>query len=158
VSVQDLIDLPALLLLVTANTTPVLVAILLGNGFPAPLDANRLWRDGRPLLGSHKTWRGLIAGTLATALMGALLSRGFVIGAAFGALALTGDLFSSFIKRRIGRTSGSPVPLIDQLPEALLPMIVLQGPLGLEALSILGTAAAFTILDMIASRLVSSPS
>ena len=89
--------------------------------------------------------------------MGALLSCGFVIGAAFGALALSGDLLSSFGKRRIGRPSGSWVPLVDQLPEALLPLIVLQGPLGLEAASIIGTAAAFTVLDMIASKLVSSP-
>ena len=150
-SIQDLFDLPALLLLVSANAMPVLMARLLGDKYAAPLDGNRLWRDGGPLLGSHKTWRGLVAGTLACALMGSLLSREFLIGAAFGALALTGDLFSSFLKRRIGRQSGSWVPLIDQLPEALLPMIVLQAPLRLTAASIIGTAAAFTILDMLAS-------
>jgi CDP-2,3-bis-(O-geranylgeranyl)-sn-glycerol synthase len=74
-------------------------------------------------------------------------------GAVFGALALAGDLFSSFIKRRLGCTSGQSIAFLDQLPEALLPMFVLRRVLGLETWTIAGTAAVFTALDVLTRRL-----
>ncbi|HEX9773570.1 MAG TPA: CDP-archaeol synthase, partial [Steroidobacteraceae bacterium] len=108
--------------------------------------------DGRPIFGSHKTWRGLIGGTLAGGATGALLSAGFATGAVFGLLALTGDLLSSFIKRRLARPSGRDTPLLDQLPETLLPMLLLHDRLSLGAGAILGTAALFTLLDLVAAK------
>lgn len=148
-SLQPFIDLPALVLLIVANSTPVVVAGILGKRHSAPLDGNVTLRDGRPLFGPHKTWRGLIAGTFTSGLAGELLSRGFLLGAAFGTLALAGDLCSSFVKRRVGRASGSWTPLLDQLPEALLPMMVLQERMDLLPASIVGTAVVFAALDLI---------
>jgi len=87
---------------------------------------------------------------------GMSVSVGFTTGAAFGALALTGDLLSSFVKRRLARASGHWMPLIDQIPESLLPMLVLQHPLGLEGGSIFATIAVFTLLDMVASKLTAA--
>jgi len=75
------------------------------------------------------------------------------MGAFFGTLALAGDLFSSFIKRRLGRSSGKSLALLDQLPEALLPMFALRGVLGLETWTIVGTAVVFTALDALMARL-----
>lgn len=147
------VDVDALILLVAANATPVLLAMLLGDRWAQPLDGGRTLRDGRPLFGSHKTWRGLIGGILASGAAGAALSAGFATGALFGLLALTGDLASSFLKRRLGRASGRETPLLDQLPEAVLPMLALREPLGLDALAIAGTAALFTVLDLLVSRL-----
>ena len=152
-SIQQLVNLPALLVLIAANATPVVLARLLGSRYSAPIDAGGSLHDGRPLFGPHKTWRGLIAGTLAGATVASLLSPGLLLGGAFGALALVGDLFSSFLKRRLGCASGAAVPLLDQLPEALLPMLVLHGPMGLDSVAIIGTALAFTGLDLIAARL-----
>jgi CDP-2,3-bis-(O-geranylgeranyl)-sn-glycerol synthase len=144
---QELVNWPALLMLIAANSTPVIIARALGNRYAAPIDANRSLRDGRPLFGPHKTWRGVISGTLAASLTGALLGTGFMAGAAFGAIALAGDLLSSFLKRRLGCRSGRSLPLLDQLPEALLPMLVLRGPMGLDATAIVGTAVVFSLLD-----------
>jgi CDP-2,3-bis-(O-geranylgeranyl)-sn-glycerol synthase len=151
-SVQELIDFPVLLMLIAANSAPVFAAQFLGRQLSAPIDGNRSMPDGRPILGSHKTWRGLVTGTLAAGLVGLLVARGFLIGALFGALALTGDLLSSFIKRRSGRTSGESVPLLDQLPEALLPMLALQGALGLGMGAIVGTTLVFAALDVSTAR------
>jgi hypothetical protein len=143
------IDLPALVLLITANSTPVIMARLLGKRWSRPIDAHAMLGDRRPLLGSHKTWRGLIAGVTASALVGALLPPGLLLGAAFGALSLLGDLCSSFLKRRLDRESGRSVPLLDQLPEALLPLVILADALALTRGAIIGTALLFTVLDLI---------
>lgn len=147
------IDVPALLLIIAANSAPVLGARLLRRRFNQPVDAGMVLPDGRALFGAHKTWRGLAAGTLAAAFLGALLSVGALTGAAFGLLTLLGDLLSSFLKRRLGQPSGRSVPLIDQLPEALLPVLALRVPFGLDAVQICGTVLVFTALDLLASRL-----
>ena len=139
-------------MLVLANSTPVILASILGKRYSAAIDANTVLRDGRPLFGSHKTWRGLLGGTLMSGVAGSFLSPGFVTGAAFGALALTGDLCASFLKRRLHRASGRWTPLIDQLPEALLPLILLRDRMGLDTAAIAGTAAVFTALDLIFAR------
>jgi hypothetical protein len=152
-TVPDLIDAQALAMLITANSAPVVAARVLGERFTAPIDRGRLLRDGRPLFGPHKTWRGLSSGVLAAALIGAGLGPGFMVGAAFGALALAGDLFSSFWKRRLDLRSGQSAPLLDQLPEALLPMLVLNASLELTGPEFIGTAVLFALLDAIATRL-----
>jgi len=147
------VDLPALLILIAANSAPVILSLILGKRYAAAIDGNRLMRDGRPVFGSHKTWRGVISGTLAAGLIAAFLPTGFILGMVFGALALAGDLGSSFFKRRLGRGSGQSFPLVDQLPEALLPMFVLHGTMGLDATEIIGTALAFTVLDVLTARI-----
>lgn len=91
-----------------ANAAPV----LFGGG--APLDGGRTWRDGRALLGSHKTIRGFISGLLAGSLVGVLQMqplRGLLM--TFGAV--LGDLAVSFLKRRMGLRPGAPLPIADQL-------------------------------------------
>ena len=152
-ALAPVIDHPSLALLIAANSTPVIVSRIMGARFAAPLDAHVVLRDGRPLFGSHKTWRGLLAGTIASSLVSAWLDGGLLIGAAFGALSLAGDLNSSFIKRRLGRKSGAWSPLLDQVPEALLPMLVFKDSLGLDPVTIAGTILAFTILDLLVTKL-----
>jgi hypothetical protein len=156
-TVPELIDTAALAMLVASNSAPVVVSRVLGERYAAPIDGNRMLRDHRPLFGAHKTWRGLIAGTLAAAATGAFLGPGLVVGAAFGALALAGDFFSSFWKRRLGHKSGDSAPLLDQLPEALLPMLVLNAFLDLTGLQFIGTAILFALLDALATRLTAPP-
>ena len=149
---HPLLDLSALILVAVANSTPVLLSMLLRNRWAYPVDGGRTLPDGRPLFGSHKTWRGLIGGTLAGGAAGSLLSEGFATGAAFGLLALIGDLLSAFVKRRLALESGRSMPLLDQLPEAMLPMLLLQDRLSLGTGAILGTAALFTLLDLVAAK------
>jgi hypothetical protein len=142
------VDPGALLLLAAANATPVIVARLLGKRFDAPIDALFRRHGERPLFGAHKTWRGLATGALACALVGALLPCGAWVGLGFGALALSGDLASSFVKRRMRLRSGYSAPLLDQLPESLLPLLVFNGALALTNAAVFGTAVVFTLLDL----------
>jgi len=103
-----------------ANAAPV----IFGGG--RPIDAGRIFIDGKPILGSHKTVRGFFAGLIVGTLVGFVLqivsplqsvlfrydaSLGFVLSLG----ALVGDLFDSFIKRRLGFPPGSAFPILDQL-------------------------------------------
>lgn len=103
-----------------ANAAPV----IFGGG--RPIDAGRTFIDGKPILGSHKTVRGFFAGLIVGTLVGFVLqivsplqsvllpydtSLGFVLSLG----ALVGDLFDSFVKRRLGFPPGSSFPIADQL-------------------------------------------
>ena len=141
----------ALLLLILANSLPWIAARVLGRRWGAALDLGVSLRDGRPLLGSHKTWRGVAAAVGGCALAAAVAGLQGWTGAAFAALSLLGDAISSFCKRRLAIAPGLDVPLLDQLPEALLPLLVLRTSLGLDSTAIAAVAGAFTLLDMLAS-------
>ena len=106
-----------------ANAVPV----VFGGGYP--IDACKLFLDGKPLLGSNKTVRGFIAGLLVGTFSGFVLSNlyqlnGFprdflfeydiLLGFMLSLGALTGDLLHSFIKRRLDIAPGSPLPVADQ--------------------------------------------
>jgi CDP-2,3-bis-(O-geranylgeranyl)-sn-glycerol synthase len=140
--------LRALLLLVAANGGPWLAARLLGARWGAPVDFGLTLSDGQRLLGAHKTWRGLMAGMLTTVLAACLTGLNWSVGAAVAALSLLGDLLSSACKRRLRRAPGSVVPLIDQLPESILPLAVLALPLGLNVRTVAAVVALFAGLNM----------
>jgi len=140
----------ALLLLVLANSLPWIAGRVLGHRWGVPLDLGVTLADGRRLLGSHKTWRGVAAGVGGCALAAAVVGLHGWTGAAFAMLAMVGDAFSSFCKRRLGVAPGLDVPLLDQLPEALLPLLVLRAALTLDSAGIAAVAGAFTLLDMLA--------
>jgi CDP-diglyceride synthetase len=144
-----------LLLVLIANVTPVVVALALGKRCNAPLDLGLVLPDRRPLLGPAKTIRGVIASLLATGLAAALFGFPPAAGAGFAGLAMAGDLGSSFIKRRLGLPSSHSAPLLDQLPESLLPLWLMQPILGGTFSEILVAAAAFTVIDLLLSSLSS---
>ena len=144
------------LLLITANGTPVIAGAVLGDRWAWPLDGNTRFTDQRPLLGVSKTLRGLVTSIVATAVVAALLGMTWLEGAGFGLLAMLGDLCSSFIKRRFGFPSSKPVPLLDQLPESLLPAWVLQPVLGTTTTGMLAAVATFFVIDLLFSRVLQS--
>lgn len=141
------------LLLAIANGAPVIARILMGRRFDQPLDRNLQFVDGRPLLGPAKTVRGIICALLATTVMAPLFDLSPGQGALFALLAMAGDLVSSFIKRRLGIASSRSAPLLDQLPESLLPLWLLH-PVLAETLQEAGIAIlVFVIMDWFVSRL-----
>ena len=144
--------LTALALLALANTAPWAAGRLLRSRGAAPLDCGATLADGSRLLGDHKTWRGLIAGALACGLATQWLGHGWALGIAFGTLSLTADAATSFVKRRLRHAPGSELPGLDQLPEALLPLIVLARPLALGLLDAIAIAAVFLLLDLAVMR------
>ena len=126
-----------------ANMSPVIVAKLIPH-WKAPIDGGRLGKDGKPILGPGKTWRGLAGGTVlgaVTAVVVALVVPGAgepgffagwdyghkgisgasplwavaLFGAAVGSMALVGDAVKSYFKRRTGRDRGRPWVPFDQL-------------------------------------------
>ena len=143
-----------LLLLVTANGAPVVAGLLLGRRWNWPLDNNIRFTDQRPLLGTSKTLRGLVAAIVATAIVAVLLGMTWLEGASFGLLAMLGDLCSSFIKRRLGFPSSQSVPLLDQLPESVLPVWMMQAVLGPTPAEMFAAVAAFFVIDLLLSRLI----
>src|SRR5690554_6381528 len=89
-------------MLVLANGSPWVVARLLHQAGNRPVDGGRVWRDGRPVLGPSKTWRGLVAGTVSCLLLSCVVGLGWLFRCVIGLLARLGCLVSSFIKRRKG--------------------------------------------------------
>jgi len=142
-----------LLLLMIANTAAWLSALVFGSQFAAPLDFGITLRDGTRLLGSHKTWRGLICAAIACGMVTENLQLGLLRGAVFGTLTLLGDAASSFVKRRLRMAPGTEVLGLDQLPEALLPLLVLQRPLDLGLIECLIIAATFALLDIAVTKI-----
>ena len=107
-----------------ANAVPV----IFGGG--RPVDFGKIFLDGKPILGSHKTLRGFFSGLLVGTLVGfiqTLLFQHFLsqhyaqfrydvlLGFVISLGALVGDLVESFIKRRLDLPPGSPLPIGDQL-------------------------------------------
>jgi CDP-2,3-bis-(O-geranylgeranyl)-sn-glycerol synthase len=145
VYVQQAVLLVQLLtLLAVANGTPVIAAKLLGKDSALPLDGGVTLSDGKPLFGSSKTIRGVILSVAITAAAAPLIGLGWEVGCVVAAGAMIGDLFSSFLKRRLGMSSSSKFTGLDQIPEALLPLLASMALLPLKPLSVaLGTLLFF---------------
>lgn len=140
-------------LLIIANGAPVLVNLMAGSHWDRPLDGNRVLPDGQPVLGSSKTIRGFVAAVVATAALAPLFGLSLLQGVAFGGLAMLGDLVSSFLKRRMGFASGRSAPLLDQLPETLMPLTLLRPVLGPTGREIIVAACLFIVIDLLLSSL-----
>jgi CDP-2,3-bis-(O-geranylgeranyl)-sn-glycerol synthase len=137
----------ALVLLGVANAAPVAAKRVLGARWSAPLDGGLRFVDGLPLLGPAKTVRGVVASVLATALAAALLGLPAAVGAALGAAAMAGDALSSFVKRRLGIVPSGRATGLDQVPEALLPLLAVRAALDLSGLQVAAVTAAFFALQ-----------
>ena len=113
-----------------ANMMPVIMRNKL-EYLAKPIDSG-LEFCGGPILGAHKTWRGLIFGIigsmLAAYIMYLLQSYTYfaqisvldyanweLIGFLMGFGALLGDMVKSFFKRRVGIKSGQPWYFVDQI-------------------------------------------
>jgi CDP-2,3-bis-(O-geranylgeranyl)-sn-glycerol synthase len=112
-----------------ANTVPVLAAKY--HIFPSlakPLH--------EPLLGKHKTWRGLVLGIIFGSITAIIqyvvypafpyptLRSALLIGGALGLGALLGDAIKSFFKRRRNIAPGKPWPVLDQIDAIIGAIIV----------------------------------
>jgi len=146
--------LRALLLLVVANSAPVLGHKLFGQRLDYPLDGGWRFFDGRPLLGPSKTLRGVVLSLAAATAAAPALGLPWATGALVAGLSMLGDLASSFIKRRLGRPPSSPALLLDQVPESLFPLLAFREWLGLTAWDIAVVVLAFFVLDLLLSQLL----
>ncbi len=127
--------------------TPAMISnagATLPGGWGPPMDFGRLWPgDGKRIFGPSKTWSGFLFGIvfglpfgLLEAWLILLAPPNLAIVPQYGptvlasvpvvflicAGAMVGDAFGSFVKRRLGRPSGSRSPLLDPLPFVVLPI------------------------------------
>jgi CDP-2,3-bis-(O-geranylgeranyl)-sn-glycerol synthase len=126
----------------------------LGDCFAIPIDGGSKFVDGRPVLGSSKTVRGIFFSILVTSVFAPVISLDWKIGFLVASVAMAGDLFSSFLKRRINLPAGGKATGLDQLPESLLPLIVCRSALLLTALDIVAGVAIFFVCDLLLSSLL----
>lgn len=99
-----------------ANMAPIFASRLpLLRKWDAPLDLGKTYH-GHRVFGPHKTWRGLVFGTIMGTLTGViLLSDSSVwLCASMSAGALLGDAIESFFKRQRGIASGKAWFPFDQ--------------------------------------------
>ena len=122
-----------LVLLAVANGTPVIVKRVFGARADHAIDCGVRLADGRFLFGPSKTIRGVISSVIATALIAAAVGLTVYAGAVIALGAMAGDLASSFVKRRLGLEPSSKATGLDQIPEALLPCLLLSAILPLTA-------------------------
>ena len=143
-----------LVLLALANGTPLAAVKLLGRRWSWPLDGGLRFLDGRPLFGASKTVRGIAVAVLATTTGAPLLGLSWRLGLVVGLTAMAGDLVSSFVKRRLGLPPSSRASGLDQIPEALLPLLVCRSALGLSLEDIALTLLLFVGGEVVLSRLL----
>ncbi len=141
-------------LLVLANGAPLVLALVSGRVVGRPLDGGMVLRDGYPLFGKSKTWRGLIAALVVTPPAAWSLGLGWGVGLAIALGAMAGDLIVSFIKRRMGLPSSASVPFLDHVPETLIPVLLVEGALGLDWLDLGVLVLGFVVLDLLLTPLL----
>jgi CDP-2,3-bis-(O-geranylgeranyl)-sn-glycerol synthase len=143
-----------LLLLCAVNGAPIVLLRLWDGRGAWAIDGGRRCFDGRPWLGPSKTWRGLAGALLAGGLAGWALGLGAWVGLQAAALAMTGDVCSSFFKRRLGVPSSGMALGVDQIPESLLPLLWLQEEWGLDGAEVAGLVLAFVGVELALSRVL----
>ena len=137
----------ALLLLIAANGAPVIASKLLGNRLAKPIDNGLNLSDGYRLFGNSKTWRGLFSALFFTTVVAVLWGLEPLTGVLFGALTMTGDLLTSFIKRRRGNVESSRARGLDIVPESLLPLYLLKDSLTLNLIDIILIVGLFFLIQ-----------
>lgn len=144
----------------TANMVPPLAAKWWPK-WKTPVDRGLSW-GGQRLLGDHKTWRGLVVGSLSAEIIYLVTQKmggGFPWwwGGLVGLGSLTGDMVKSFIKRRMGIKSGKSWFPWDQI-DWIGGIVVVAGPWcqlnGAEIMVLLATGLGLHLIVKLTGKLV----
>jgi CDP-diglyceride synthetase len=146
--------LQLLVLLVVANGAAVAAKKLFDGTLAYPVDAGVLFLDGEPLFGPSKTIRGIASSVIATSICAILMGFGWKVGALITTFAMAGDLFSSFVKRRLHRAPSSMAIGLDHIPESLFPLLVIRPLLPLSILEVAVGVTIFVVGALILSPLL----
>ena len=137
----------ALILLMVANGAPIITRKAMGKRWASAIDNGLTLKDGHRLFGNSKTWRGLWASVFFTATIAQLFGIPPLTGVLFAVLSMTGDLLASCVKRRRGAIESSRARGLDTVPESLLPLGLLAGPLGLNLAGIVLIVGIFFLIE-----------
>jgi CDP-diglyceride synthetase len=149
---QPIVIFQLLFLLMLANGTPVIAKKILGDHLSYPLDGNFTFADGRPFFGRSKTIRGVALAVFVTTAGAPLVGLDWKTGLLVGSAAMAGDLVSSFSKRRLKLPSSSRASGLDQVPEALFPLLACRNLLSLAAIDIAVCLIMFFLGEIVLSR------
>ena len=141
-------DVLILIFLGLCNSLPILGRVILKGHLSLPIDLGCNCIDGQPLFGPHKTWRGLAIAVIGTGLAGYFTPLGLELGIDLAMYSMSGDLISSFIKRRLGLKGGQMALLLDQGPESFLPLWILKDRLSINWAEISLVVIFFIILEI----------
>jgi hypothetical protein len=144
----------SLLLLLAANGAPIIACYLLGKRGRWRVDGGLKFLDKEPLFGESKTWRGIAFAVVGCMLLAVFLGHPWTLGVQFAAYAMLGDLISSFLKRRMHIAPSDRAMGLDQVPEALLPVLILRQELSLNPGDIAAVVIGFFFLEQALSRLL----
>lgn len=147
----DVIRIVFFLLLV--NGLPPLIALPAKGLFAQPVDCGMNWLDGKRIFGSNKTIRGVLIGIIGGTMLFPLLGQPVQTACTAAMLAMLGDLSSSFIKRRMALPSGSEVAFLDQLFEALFPILYLASAVPFGFLKAAIILVLFITVAYVSSRI-----
>ena len=132
----------------------------------APVDFGKSFRGNR-IFGDHKTWKGLVFGTLAAVIV-VYLEKMFLgqmglvdyqvvsvvgFGLALGLGSLIGDLVKSFFKRQLGVAPGKAWIPFDQIDWILGALVALSFFIGLTVSFVVVSLILFGILHIIANQI-----
>lgn len=145
---MNILFLHLFLLIIVANGTPILLRYLFKKRFAYPFDLGYGFLDGKRLLGDSKTWRGIIGAFVITSLLSLLIGYSFLTGLLIAFGAMIGDLISSFIKRRLSMRTSSRALVLDQVPESLLPALLVMQTFYLTPLTIFFLVLLFCIFEL----------
>lgn len=151
-----------------ANMAPVIVKNRFKN-LAAPIDFNKKFNK-KPILGKHKTWRGLIFGIIFAITISYIqylffknnyfteislinYSNWLIFGLLIGLGTALGDIIESFIKRRLNYKSGQKFIPFDQLDFVIGTLILTSALIRLEFLLILIILIVSFVLDVIINHL-----
>ena len=76
------------------------------------------------------------------------------MGALVGSAAMAGDIFSSFVKRRLRLPPSSRATGLDQIPESLFPLLACRSVLALTVADIAIGVVLFFVGEIVLSRLL----
>ena len=142
-----------LTLISAANGAPVLVAWALRARPARPIDGGIVLRDGHPLLGRSKTWRGIASAIVLATFVSVLIGLPWRLGVLAAASAMAGDGLSSFFKRRFGLEPSSMTLGLDQIPESLFPALACAAYLPLSPIDVFVVVLIFSVGGLAASQI-----
>ena len=142
-----------LVLILVANGAPVMATYLFSHRMPLPIDFGLRLNDQQYLFGITKTWRGLFSSLIITSIVSGFMGYGIYSGLLIALLAMSGDLVSSFIKRRLKKASSSQFLFLDQIPESFFPALGMMQVISLSLIQVIVITAVFTIMELVLSYL-----
>jgi len=149
--IDFLTDFKLLSLLAIANMMPIVARHLFKERLSTPIDFNKKFIDEKPILGSHKTWRGLIASIIGTWIASFFIEIDQLLAIQIAFWSMIGDMTASFIKRRRGLESGAKFTGVDQAIESLLPLVILKRELEITWFDVALVTSLFMFFEIVLS-------